>query len=90
MIFSRSFMGRGCWNRRRESMCLRRADAELAGGGGRRRWRSLRRTDGGYAKGAEGAASSTYHTFLVLLCQQLIGQERGSRRESSRFSVTAV
>jgi geranylgeranyl transferase type-2 subunit beta len=32
----------------------------------------LRRADGGYAKGAEGTASSTYHTFLVLLCQQLI------------------
>jgi geranylgeranyl transferase type-2 subunit beta len=35
----------------------------------------LRRSDGGYAKGAEGIASSTYHTFLVLLCQQLIGRE---------------
>jgi geranylgeranyl transferase type-2 subunit beta len=35
----------------------------------------LRRADGGYAKGAEGTASSTYHTFLVLLCQQLIGRE---------------
>jgi geranylgeranyl transferase type-2 subunit beta len=34
----------------------------------------LRRPDGGYAKGAEGIASSTYHTFLVLLCQQLIGK----------------
>src|SRR5688500_8946144 len=35
----------------------------------------LRREDGGYAKGAEGIASSTYHTFLVLLCLQLIGHE---------------
>jgi geranylgeranyl transferase type-2 subunit beta len=35
----------------------------------------LRRDDGGYAKGAEGSASSTYHTFLVLLCQQLIGRQ---------------
>ena len=35
----------------------------------------LRRSDGGYAKGAEGVASSTYHTFLVLLCLQLIGRE---------------
>jgi geranylgeranyl transferase type-2 subunit beta len=35
----------------------------------------LRRADGGYAKGAEGTASSTYHTFLVLLCQQLIGRQ---------------
>lgn len=34
----------------------------------------LRRDDGGYAKGPEGAASSTYHTFLSLLCLQLIGR----------------
>lgn len=33
----------------------------------------LRRPDGGYAKGAEGTASSTYHTFLVAICRQLIG-----------------
>ena len=32
----------------------------------------LRRGDGGYAKGEEGVASSTYHTFLVLLCLELI------------------
>lgn len=32
----------------------------------------LRRDDGGYAKGAEGARSSTYHSFLVLLCRELI------------------
>jgi geranylgeranyl transferase type-2 subunit beta len=36
---------------------------------------SLRREDGGYAKGPEGIASSTYHTFLVLLCLQLIGRD---------------
>ncbi len=35
----------------------------------------LRREDGGYAKGADGHASSTYHTFLVLLCLQLIERE---------------
>lgn len=34
----------------------------------------LRRPDGGFAKGVEGAASSTYHTFLVLLCLELIEQ----------------
>jgi geranylgeranyl transferase type-2 subunit beta len=34
----------------------------------------LRRADGGYAKGADGVASSTYHTFLVLLCLELIGR----------------
>lgn len=32
----------------------------------------LRRDDGGYAKGPEGRASSTYHTFLVILCLQLM------------------
>jgi geranylgeranyl transferase type-2 subunit beta len=32
----------------------------------------LRRPDGGYAKGPEGSASSTYHSFLVLLCRELI------------------
>jgi len=32
----------------------------------------LRRDDGGYAKAEEGMASSTYHSFLVLLSQQLI------------------
>ena len=32
----------------------------------------LRRADGGYAKAEQGTASSTYHSFLVLLCRQLI------------------
>lgn len=32
----------------------------------------LRCDDGGYAKGPGGKASSTYHTFLVLLCRELI------------------
>ena len=32
----------------------------------------LRRDDGGYAKSSEGRASSTYQSFLVLLCRQLI------------------
>ena len=35
----------------------------------------LRREDGGFAKAQEGHAGSTYHTFLVLLVLQLIGQE---------------
>lgn len=35
----------------------------------------LRRDDGGYAKGPTGAASSTYHTFLVMLCLQLIERQ---------------
>lgn len=32
----------------------------------------FRRNDGGYAKSHEGAVSSTYYTFLVLLCLQLV------------------
>jgi geranylgeranyl transferase type-2 subunit beta len=34
----------------------------------------LRRPDGGYAKAQEGAAGSTYQSFLVLLALQLIGR----------------
>jgi len=36
---------------------------------------TFRRPDGGYAKGPEGAASSTYHTFLVLLCLELADRQ---------------
>ncbi|MEC9091542.1 MAG: prenyltransferase/squalene oxidase repeat-containing protein, partial [Planctomycetota bacterium] len=32
----------------------------------------LRREDGGFAKSPEGFASSTYHTFLVVLCLELL------------------
>ena len=35
-------------------------------------FRALRRPDGGYAKAAEGYASSTYQTFLVTLVYQLL------------------
>jgi geranylgeranyl transferase type-2 subunit beta len=35
----------------------------------------FRRADGGYAKTEQGQSSSTYHTFLVVLCQQLLGLE---------------
>jgi geranylgeranyl transferase type-2 subunit beta len=33
---------------------------------------ALRRDDGGFAKGEEGHASSTYHTFLVMICLELL------------------
>jgi len=33
---------------------------------------AFRREDGGYAKGPKGQASSTYHSFLVVLCRELI------------------
>src|SRR5262245_32068426 len=35
---------------------------------------SFRTNDGGYAKTHEGAAGSTYHSFLVVLCYELIGK----------------
>ena len=35
---------------------------------------SLRREDGGFAKATEGHAGSTYHTFLVVLVLQLLGE----------------
>ena len=34
---------------------------------------SFRKPDGGYGKATEGDAGSTYHTFLVALCYELIG-----------------
>lgn len=36
---------------------------------------SVRTADGGYAKTTEGAAGSTYHSFLVALTYELIGRE---------------
>ena len=39
-----------------------------------RRLEEFRREDGGYAKTEEGQSSSTYHTFLVVICQQLLEQ----------------
>lgn len=35
---------------------------------------STRRDDGGYAKSTEGAAGSTYHSFMVTLTYELIGR----------------
>ena len=36
---------------------------------------TLRTKDGGYAKTPGGVAGSTYHTFLVALCYQLLGKD---------------
>lgn len=36
---------------------------------------TLRTQDGGYAKSEQGALGSTYHSFLIVLIYQLIGQE---------------
>lgn len=38
------------------------------------RLESTRTADGGYAKSTEGAAGSTYHSFMVALTYELIGQ----------------
>lgn len=56
----------------------------------------FRRPDGGYAKTDEGQSSSTYNTFLVVICNQLIGRPivepqrivefvRSRRREDGGF-----
>jgi geranylgeranyl transferase type-2 subunit beta len=34
----------------------------------------FRRPDGGYARTHEGGASSTYHTFLAVLCYEMLGR----------------
>lgn len=36
---------------------------------------SFRTADGGYSKGPGGNSGSTYHSFLVALCYQLLGRE---------------
>lgn len=56
----------------------------------------FRRRDGGYAKTDEGQSSSTYHTFLVVIALELVGQRpmdehrmidfvRSRRREDGGF-----
>jgi len=49
---------------------------------------SLRRQDGGYAKSAEGAASSTYYTFLAALCLELIEVPLPDRDGVVRFVLS--
>lgn len=39
------------------------------------RFERLRRPDGGYAKSAEGAIGSTYHSFLIALVGELLGRD---------------
>lgn len=45
----------------------------------------FRRPDGGYARTEEGAGSSTYYTFLMTLCNQLIGREPPGRESIITF-----
>jgi geranylgeranyl transferase type-2 subunit beta len=46
---------------------------------------SFRTPDGGYAKSIGGASGSTYHTFLVSLCYQLLGRSVPRVPEIVRF-----
>ena len=45
----------------------------------------FRSQDGGYAKTHEGALGSTYHSFLVALCYELIGQTLPAADRLVRF-----
>lgn len=49
---------------------------------------TFRSPDGGYAKAAGNAAGSTYHTFLVALCYQLLGKPVPRPQEVIRFLTT--
>jgi geranylgeranyl transferase type-2 subunit beta len=46
---------------------------------------TFRTPDGGYAKAAGGASGSTYHTFLVALCHELLGRPVPRAAEVVRF-----
>jgi geranylgeranyl transferase type-2 subunit beta len=48
----------------------------------------FRTADGGYAKGPGGASGSTYHTFLVALCYQLLGRDVPKPQEIQRFVLS--
>lgn len=46
---------------------------------------SFRTSDGGYAKSIGGVSGSTYHTFLVALCYQLLGRPLPRLADVVRF-----
>ncbi len=46
---------------------------------------SFRLPDGGYKKTAEGISSSTYHTFLVALCYEMLGRPQPDPAALVRF-----
>lgn len=48
----------------------------------------LRRPDGGFSKSREGQAGSTYQTFLVLLCLELIEQPCPDAEAAVRFLLS--
>jgi geranylgeranyl transferase type-2 subunit beta len=49
---------------------------------------SFRTADGGYAKGPGGTSGSTYHSFLVALCYQLLGRDVPRGDEAVRFVLS--
>lgn len=48
----------------------------------------FRTADGGYAKGPGGVSGSTYHSFLVALCYQLLGRDVPRPEEAVRFVLS--
>jgi geranylgeranyl transferase type-2 subunit beta len=49
---------------------------------------TFRRPDGGYARTHEGGASSTYHTFLAVLCYELLGRTSPDENAIVRFLLS--
>src|SRR6202030_844123 len=49
---------------------------------------AFRTSDGGYAKMPGAASGSTYHTFLVGLCYQLLGRSLPRPEEIARFVLS--
>ena len=49
---------------------------------------TFRTADGGYTKTPGGASGSTYHTFLVGLCYQLLGKSLPNPAEVVRFTAS--
>ncbi|OHB75935.1 MAG: hypothetical protein A2W31_18065 [Planctomycetes bacterium RBG_16_64_10] len=53
-----------------------------------RHFERLRRADGGYARSPEGAASSTYQTFLIAATVPLLGQSLVDPQRLVRFALS--
>lgn len=49
---------------------------------------SFRRSDGGYARTSEGGSGSTYHTFLVTLCYEMLGRTAPDIEGIQRFLLS--
>jgi geranylgeranyl transferase type-2 subunit beta len=49
---------------------------------------AFRRADGGYAKTHEGGGGSTYHTFLAVLCYEMLGRTPPDLAGITRFLLS--